>query len=60
MSPRVATILIGAFGLAAAAFCYFLMGPAGVEFAVVGLVIAVACAAIGIIAPAVMGKGKKR
>lgn len=60
MSPRAAVILIGVFCLGAAVFCYFLMGAAGVEFAVVSLVIAVSCAAIGIIAPAVMGKGKKK
>lgn len=57
MSARAAALLIAVFCLGAVAFSWFIMGPSGVEFAVVGLVIAVVSASVGIIAPQL---GKKR
>ncbi|MBN8645536.1 MAG: hypothetical protein J0L61_09905 [Planctomycetes bacterium] len=57
MSARAAAVLIALFALGAVAFCWFIMGPDGVEFAIVGLVIAVFSATIGIVAPLL---GKKR
>ncbi len=59
MSIRTAAILIGVFCLAAIAFTWWIMGSAGIEFAVVGLIITVICGSVGIIGPA-MGAKKKR
>lgn len=60
MSARTAAILIAVFCLGAIALAGYVMGGAGVEFAIVGLVIAVVCAAIGIIWPAMAQRKKPK
>lgn len=56
MSVRAAAILIGVFALGAVVFAWFIMGSAGVEFAVVGLIIAVVSATVGIVGPAIVNQ----
>lgn len=56
MSARTATIIIAAFSLAAIVFSGWLMGGGAVIFSIVCVIIAVFCAAIGIVYPAVKKK----
>lgn len=53
MSTRAAVILIAVFALAALVFGWWLMGGSGLEFAAVGLIIAVAVGTIAIVVPVV-------
>ncbi|MFM9958101.1 MAG: hypothetical protein ACKVZJ_08485 [Phycisphaerales bacterium] len=58
MSVRNATILIVLFLLGAIVFAWWIMGGSGVEFAVIGLAIAVFSASLGNIL-AMFGKQKQ-
>jgi len=60
MSTRTAVIVIGVFCLGAVVFGWWVMGGAGVEFAVVGLVILLLVGIGAIVVPAMGGKqGRK-
>jgi len=59
MSARNATILILVFCLGAIVFAWWIMGGSGVEFAIIGLAIAVFAASLGNIL-ALIGKNKPK